>query len=224
MKQLSQNIQNPFPKFCFMEIRYRSFPGADFTRLHLDFILYRWGDDKAPGAVFRDTLDVALVGQLFQVLVDSCHIDTHLIRKALDSNVRGLINEVENPACGIATELHPLSVKPPHVVAPFGKETDVVCHLFHKHVLEPGQELLYLPLGGVSPERRDRTHGKVSAVESFKILIRLAAADNHHRISVARQDVIGHQARDASVAILEGMYAYVAVMEDGGKFHRRETA
>ena len=51
-------------------------------RLRAPSVSQRRGDDKAPGAVFRDTLDVALVGQLFQVLVDSSHIDTHLIRKA----------------------------------------------------------------------------------------------------------------------------------------------
>ena len=32
VKQLSQNIQNPFPKLCSMGLRYRSFPGAAFTR------------------------------------------------------------------------------------------------------------------------------------------------------------------------------------------------
>ena len=31
VKQLSQNIQNPFPKPCSMELRYRSFPWAAFA-------------------------------------------------------------------------------------------------------------------------------------------------------------------------------------------------
>ena len=69
--------------------------------LHTDSpeLLYRRGDNQTPCAIFFDTLDVTLGGQLFQLFVYSCDVDAYLFGQALDCNVGSRIHKVQNLAC-----------------------------------------------------------------------------------------------------------------------------
>ena len=61
-------------------------------------------------------------------------------------------------------------------------------------------------------------------MEGFQIVLFIPAADYYHRIVVAGEYVVDHQACDLSVAVLEWVDSDVAVVEDGSEFYWREFA
>ena len=65
---------------------------------------------------------------------------------------------------------------------------------------------------------------QVCLVQCLQIVLFQAAAYHNHRVSVTGKDEVHHQSGYTSVAVLEGVDADVAVMEECGQLHRRQLA
>ncbi len=122
------------------------------------------------------------------------------------------------------SELYHLPIVPPRVLVASGDEEVVVVHLRCHDSLKVTQEGGNVGDACARAVARGGADEQVRLVECLQIVLLEAAAHHYHRQSVARKDVVDHQACDAPVAVLERMDADIAIVEEGCQLDGREFA
>ena len=134
---------------------------------------------------------------------------------------KGLVAQKCKQATAIlAAEIDALTIVPPSTLISIPNNVYLALHFLTNRLAEKSKKRGNLSYLGMSSIGRNLADFLVRTVQCFKVFSLFTVADNNHWPSVTGHDIVHHQSCYASVTVLERMYAYIAVMEQGGQLHR----
>ena len=189
------------------------------SQVYLFLFNFRIQRKDVPAAIIA-AVKITFLAESFYLLLNGGAVYRQLFCHLREGDKWFVAQKCKQATTIFATELDALPVVPPSILVGIADNVYLALHFFAYRLAEECKERSDLTYLGMSSIGWNLADFLVRTVQGLQIFSLFTVADNYHGPSVTGHDIVHHQSRYASVAVLERMYAYIAVMKQGGQLHR----